>query len=210
MRITDRLLAALPDRLRKQLIQRREVVKFLLVGGFSYVVTVVVNYGLKLTVLHNPVMALTGATIVASIVSYMLNREWSFRTRGGRRRHHEAALFFLVSALAVFVNDIPLLIARDVFSIHVPEVSRFVQEVSDFVSGMVLGTALAMVFRLWAFRKWVWPDENVRPRPARPGQAAPGEAVRVAGSEARAGSASTTPVAPHLDPLAATAQPGRD
>lgn len=195
MRITDRLLALLPTSLRTQLIQRREVVKFLLVGGFSYVVTVAVNYGLKLTVLHNPVLALTVATIVASIVNYLLNREWSFRTRGGRRRHLEAALFFLVSGVAVFVNDIPLLIARDLFGIQVPMVSRFVQEVSDFVSGMVLGTALAMVFRLWAFRKWVFPDENARPRAPRTGAR---ERIRE----------QVAPAA-HLDPVGA-AQPSGD
>jgi hypothetical protein len=37
------------------------------------------------------------------------------------------------------------------------------QEVSDFVFGSIIGTLVAMVFRWWAFKKWVFPDENARP-----------------------------------------------
>jgi hypothetical protein len=42
-----------------------------------------------------------------------------------------------------------------------------VQEVSDFFAGMILGTLLAMVFRLWAFKKWVFPQAGARPRVVR-------------------------------------------
>ncbi|WP_249713965.1 GtrA family protein [Rhizomonospora bruguierae] len=163
MPIARHALAKLPAPLHRLLWKHREVVKFVLVGGFCYLLTAAINYGLKLTVLaHKPVTALTIATVVASVVSYLLNREWSFRHRGGRRRHHEAVLFFLFSGLAVAVTDVPLLLARYVFHLHVPEVSRTVQEVSDFASGMILGTLLGMVFRLWAFRRWVWPEPNGR------------------------------------------------
>ncbi len=31
-------------------------------------------------------------SIGCAAVSYVLNRQWSFRARGGRERHHEAAL----------------------------------------------------------------------------------------------------------------------
>ena len=40
--------------------------------------------------------------------------------------------------------------------------SLLIQEVADFVSANVIGTLLAMVFRWWAFRRYVFPDENVR------------------------------------------------
>nr|WP_240947623.1 GtrA family protein [Planosporangium mesophilum] len=162
--MVDRVLAVVPQPFRSILIKRRESVKFLMVGGFCYVLAVLINYGLKFTVLpHRPVTALTIATVITAIISYFLNREWSFRTRGGRRRHHEATLFFLISAVAVGLTDIPLLMSRYVFDLKVPTVSRPVQELSDFVFGMILGTLLGMVFRLWAFRRWVFPHENVRP-----------------------------------------------
>ncbi|MFD1051596.1 GtrA family protein, partial [Kibdelosporangium lantanae] len=73
--------------------KHRELVRFAVVGGICFAVTNAVNYALKLTVLTDkPVTALVTAVIIATIVSYVLNREWSFRTRGGRERHHEAAL----------------------------------------------------------------------------------------------------------------------
>jgi putative flippase GtrA len=162
--LTDRALALVPQPLRSLLLKRREVVKFAMVGGVCYVITVVINYGLKFTVLSaKPVTALTIATVIASIVSYLLNREWSFRTRGGRRRHHEASLFFLFSAVAVGLTSLPLFVSRYVFELRTPNVSRPVQEIADFVSGLILGTVLGMIFRLWSFRRWVFPHENVRP-----------------------------------------------
>jgi hypothetical protein len=61
---------------------------------------------------------------------------------------------------------LPLGISRYVLLLRVPEVSRPVQEIADFVSGMVLGTAVAMIFRLWAFKRFVFPHAEARPRPA--------------------------------------------
>lgn len=162
-------LGLLPGPVRRRVLHHRGTLKFLLVGGTCFVVTVAIDYPLKLTVLASkPVTALTLATIMATVLSYVLNREWAFRTRGGRERRHEAALFFAVNAVAVGINEIPLLIARYVFDLRVPDVSRLVQEISDFGSGIVVGTLLAMAFRLWAYRKWVFPHPKVQL--VRPGQ----------------------------------------
>jgi putative flippase GtrA len=167
---TDRVLALLPGPLREPLRRRREVIKFAVVGGICYVITTAIYYALKLTILTaRPVTALVVATVIASVVSYLLNREWSFRTRGGRRRHHEASLFFLFSAIAVALTAVPQYASRYVFDLQTPNVSRPVQEIADFVSGLVLGTLVGMVFRLWAFRRWVFPHENARRgRPVQP------------------------------------------
>jgi putative flippase GtrA len=156
--------------------KHHEAAKFLLVGGVCFVATTGVNYALKLTVLHEkPVTALAIATLLSTILSYVLNREWSFRSRGGRERHHEAALFFTVSAVAIVLTVIPLGVSRYVLLLRVPEVSRPVQEIADFVSGIVIGTLIAMVFRLWAFKRFVFPDQRERPsRPVRRGRSRPG------------------------------------
>jgi hypothetical protein len=62
---------------------------------------------------------------------------------------------------------IPLWVSRYVFLLRVPDVSRPVQEIADFVSGMLLGTLIAMCFRLWAFKRFVFPHAQARPRPDR-------------------------------------------
>lgn len=168
MSVVNRVLQRMPRPLYTLLVKYQEQVKFLMVGGTCFVATVAINYGLKLTILHQkPVTALTIAIILTTIASYILNREWSFRTRGGRERRHEAALFFLFSALGVAVNDIPMLISRYVLELQTPMVSRMGQEVADFVSGIILGTLLATVFRLWAFRRFVFPKADARSAPQR-------------------------------------------
>ncbi|MFD0257622.1 GtrA family protein [Kitasatospora indigofera] len=171
---TQRALARVPARLRPLLVKHRKLVKFLLVGSTCFVLTVVVNLSLKLTVLqHKPVVALTVATVIATVVSYVLNRQWSFRANGKQR---EAVLFFVVSALAVLVNDVPLIVSRYVLDLREPDVSAFTQEAADFLSGMVVGTLLAMVFRYWAMQRWVFvnlaePPAAAQEQPARVPQA---------------------------------------
>lgn len=168
MSIVEAVLARVPQPYRRVAIRHRELVKFGLVGGTAFVVDTAVFATLKTTVLApKPVTAKVIAVLVATIVGYVLNREWSFRTRGGRERHHEAALYFTVSGVGMAINAAPLWVSRYVLDLQVPEVSRLVQELADFTSAQVVGTLLAMAFRWWAFRRYVFPDANARPRAPR-------------------------------------------
>jgi putative flippase GtrA len=149
-----------PEPLRAVLIKHRELLKFAIVGGTTFVIDNGIWYLLKLTVLESkPITAKAIAIIVATIVSYVLNREWSFRTRGGREKHHEAALFFVISGIAVVINLIPPYLSRYWLDFEVPHVTRLVQETADFVSGSIIGMLLAMFFRFWGFKHWVFPDD---------------------------------------------------
>ncbi|MFD7640249.1 GtrA family protein [Kitasatospora sp. NPDC059795] len=151
---TQRALTAVPESFRPFLVKHRKLVKFLVVGGTCFVLTMVINFALKMTVFEaKPIVALTVATVIATGVSYVLNRQWSFRAAGKQR---EAILFVVVSALAVGVNDLPLAASRYVFDLREPDVSHFTQEVADFVSGMIIGTLVAMVFRYWAMNRFVF------------------------------------------------------
>jgi putative flippase GtrA len=151
---TQKALAKVPGPLRPFLVQHRSLVKFLVVGGTCFLLTMAINYGLKLTVCSSkPVVALTIATAITTVVSYLLNRAWSFRSEGS---HKEALPFVVVSAIAVGVNDLPLLASRYVFNLREPHVTHFTQEIADFMAGMILGTLVAMAFRYWAMKKFVF------------------------------------------------------
>ncbi|MFI6924641.1 GtrA family protein [Nonomuraea spiralis] len=164
LRIANAVLARLPEPLRALALKHREPLKFAVVGGTTFLVDNALFYGLKLTVLEpKPVTAKIIAVLVATIVSYVLNREWSFRTRGGRERRHEAALFFLVSGVGLVLSSAPLWISRYVFHMETPDVSLMTQEIADFMSAQVIGTLITMVYRFWAMRKWVFPVEQARP-----------------------------------------------
>jgi putative flippase GtrA len=161
--VVERVLSSIPQPYRAIAIKHRELVKFALVGGTTWVIDTAVFLGLKTWVLaEKPLTAKVIAVLVATIVSYVLNREWSFRTRGGRERHHEAALFFIISGIGVAVYTAPLAISRYVLDLQVDNVSLFTQEIADFVSGQILGVLAGMAFRWWAFRRFVFPHQDVR------------------------------------------------
>ena len=151
-----RVFGLLPEPMRFLINKHRELIRFAVVGGTTFVIDNGVWYALKLTVLQDKVVTAKAiAVLVAVISSYVLSREWSFHTRGGRERHHEAALFFLVSGLGIGVNLAPLYVSRHVFDLH--------SEIADFAAGSVIGMLLATGFKFWAMRKFVFPQADARP-----------------------------------------------
>ena len=158
----DAAVARLPRRLQELPVTHHELAKFTLVGGTTFIVDTVAFYGLKSSVLEaKPVTAKVIAVLVATILSYVLNREWSFKSRGGREAHHEAALFFAISGVGMAINAAPLWVSSYVFDLRVPNVSSFEENVADFISAQIIGTLLAMAFRWWAFRKFVFLEVDV-------------------------------------------------
>jgi len=163
MSFADATIARLPRSVRPFAERHHELIKFAIVGATTFVIDSAIFFTLKLTILEpKPVTAKIIAGIVAVIASYILNREWSFRDRGGRERHHEALLFFGVSAVGVFLSMIPLWISSYMLMLRVPEVSLTVENIADFVSAYIIGNLLQMAFRFWAFRRFVFPDEHAR------------------------------------------------
>lgn len=138
----------------------REMAKFLVVGGTAWIVDTGIFTVLSHSVLEGKVLtAKVISILVSTVLSYVLNREWSFSNRGGRERHHEAALFFVVNGLALGLNLIPLAMSRYVFGFTLAEHARFTVSVADFISANVIGTLIGMAFRYWAYRRFVFPDE---------------------------------------------------
>ncbi len=156
-------------------MRHRELVKFAIVGASTFFIDSAIFYALKLTILvPKPVTAKVIAVLVATIVSYVLNREWSFRTRGGRERHHEATLYFLFSGIGVALYAAPLWFSRYALHLQTPYTSRFVEEIADFTAAQIVGLILGMVFRWWAFRRWVFPADESPDEPADDADSAPG------------------------------------
>jgi putative flippase GtrA len=145
-------------RLQALLRRHGELVRFAVVGASTFVIDTAVFVLLENTILEpKPVTAKILAVLVATIIGYLANREWSFRARGGLARPREATLYFVVSGIALLVNAAPLGISRYVLHLATPYVSDFTQQAADLVSAQVVGTLLAMAFRWWAFRRWVFP-----------------------------------------------------
>lgn len=160
MSFADATIARLPQPVQPYAERHHELIKFAIVGATTFVIDSLIFYTLKLTVLETkPVTAKVIAGIVAVIASYIFNREWSFRDRGGRERHHEALLFFAFSGVGVLLSMAPLWFSSYVLELRVPTVSLAVENLADFFAAYVVGNLLQMAFRFWAFRRWVFPNE---------------------------------------------------
>jgi putative flippase GtrA len=156
----DATIARLPRSVQPFAERHHELIKFAIVGATTFVIDSAIFFTLKLTILEpKPVTAKVIAGIVAVIASYILNREWSFRDRGGRERHHEALLFFAFSGVGVLLSMAPLWVSSYVLGLRVPNVSLTTENIADFVSAYIVGNLLQMGFRFWALRRWVFPSE---------------------------------------------------
>lgn len=127
-----------------------EAAKFGVVGIVGVIIT---NGGYGL--LHNtfglgPVTATTIATIVATAISYVANRYWSFRHRERTGVAREGVIFFILNGVGLLIQD-----AAVAFNFYI--LGNGQNKASEFIA-LNAGIALATLFRFWSYRKWVWAE----------------------------------------------------
>jgi putative flippase GtrA len=126
-----------------------ELFKFVVVGGFCFVLdTLLANwfhFGLGL----GPTTSKTLSTVIATGVSYLGNRLWSFAHRVDDDRGHgqDMTVYAVINAVGLVITLVPV----DVAHYLLGETSKVAFNVSQ-----VLGTLVATVFRFWAYRRWVF------------------------------------------------------
>ncbi|HEX9065077.1 MAG TPA: GtrA family protein [Streptosporangiaceae bacterium] len=130
-----------------------EGAKFLIVGLTGIGVTNLVFIPLHGPLGLGPLTSVTIATVVATIVTFLGNRYWSFRHRQGEGAAREGVTFFVL-------NGIGLLIQYAVlgFSNYVLGLDTKVENVIAVNIGIGLGT----LFRFWSYRRFVWVPEHVQ------------------------------------------------
>jgi len=151
---------SLPQPVRRLVLKHSEFIKFAIVGGTTFVVDTAVYFLLAFTILDTkPVIARVISGGVAVVLSYILNREWAFKNRGGRERHHEALLFFGISGIGVLLAAAPLWLGNNVFNMR-ENLGNLELAVVDFILAFILGNLLQMAFRFWALRRFAFPEEQ--------------------------------------------------
>ncbi|ABL81111.1 MULTISPECIES: GtrA family protein [unclassified Nocardioides] len=133
-----------------------ELVTFLGVGGVAYVVDVVVFNILLSTPpfsTWHPWAARCLAVAVAMLVTYVGNRQITWRGRFGADRHRKITLFVGFNLVGLAISVACLVVSHDVLGLT----SRLADNISANVVGLVLGTA----FRFWSYRRFVFTDPNV-------------------------------------------------
>jgi putative flippase GtrA len=124
-----------------------ELLKFCVVGGLG----AVIDLG-GAAVLHGKfhvegLEAKAISTILATVLTYLGSRFWTFKHRENQALGREVAIF-------VVLNVIGLLIAEAVIAIVTYGLGLHSQ--LEYNAASVLGTGLATIFRYFAYRQWVF------------------------------------------------------
>ena len=126
-----------------------ELTKFLVVGGFCFVLDVGLAYAFRFEVGLGPTTSKTLSTVIATAVSYAGNRLWSFSHRVDADRGHgqDITRYAVINLVGLVITLVPVDVAHYVLG----ETSPLAFNVTQ-----VVGTLVATVFRFWAYRRWVF------------------------------------------------------
>lgn len=129
-----------------------ELGKFGVVGGLAFVLDAAINW----TLLSNDVNE-NKAKIIAAVVSataaFVGNRFWTWRHRERSGLAREYLLYFFFNAAGLGITLLVLNFSHMVLGSVWPV---FTTNLADFISGQLVGTAFATVFRFWAYRRFVF------------------------------------------------------
>lgn len=130
------------------------VLRFLVVGGAAFVVDVglfnLLVHGPDGGILHDrPVSAKVVATGLSTLMSFYGNKLWAYGEHERGRPLRQTVLFVLVNIVAWGLTLGPLAFSRYVFGLD--------SALADNVSGNLIGVVLALVFRFWAYGRFVFP-----------------------------------------------------
>jgi len=124
-----------------------EFAKFGVIGVIGLAIT---NGGYA--VLHGigPVKATTIATVIATCVTYVGNRYWSFKHRERTNVAREGVIFFTLNGIGLGIQD--AVVAFNYYALH------FRNKPAEFLA-LNVGIGLATLFRFWSYRKFVWAEK---------------------------------------------------
>jgi len=125
-----------------------EVAKFGIVGGLSYVVTIIANYAYLYFDKNAELTAYIVGNVVATAVAYVGNRYWTYKDResGGSR---EMALFVAINGVAIAIQA--GITTLTYYVLHMTS------HVDIFFSKFILAIGIGMAFRFWCYRTFIFP-----------------------------------------------------
>ncbi|MCW2944769.1 MAG: GtrA family protein [Actinoallomurus sp.] len=131
-----------------------ELAKFGVIGILNFVITIGISNTLHLGVGMGPLTSFGIGTVVATTFSYFANRFWTFRHRDTTGLGREYVLFFVFNGVGLVITW-----AFIGFTYYVLGMQNGVA----FNASQVVGTAIATLFRFWAYKKWVFLPPTVPP-----------------------------------------------
>jgi putative flippase GtrA len=124
-----------------------EAAKFGVIGALAFLITIGGANALRSGAGMGELTSVTIATVFATVFSYFGNKLWAFRHRKGSALRRESILFFVFNAIGLLIQLAFVGTARyglglkDTYSYNVAN---------------ILGVAVATIFRLYTYRRWVF------------------------------------------------------
>lgn len=129
----------------RQLIH--EGAKFGIVGLAGVVVVLAGSDALRFDLGLGKFTSVTVATVLATVITFLGNRYWSFRHRQGAGARSETVLFFVLNGVGLLIQYACLYLLTDLLGLS----GRIWYTIANLV-GIGFGT----LFRFWSYRKWIW------------------------------------------------------
>jgi putative flippase GtrA len=124
-----------------------ELARFGIVGGCAVVIADAGTNVLHFQAGVGPLISNVIATVVATAVSYVGNRYWTFRYRQRTTVGREGIMFFVLNGIGLAIQLVCLGFCTYVLGLH---------DKLSYNIFLVLGIGLATAFRYGAYKKWVW------------------------------------------------------
>ncbi|WP_245713533.1 GtrA family protein [Nocardia vaccinii] len=126
---------------------------FLVVGGIGFLVdagtyNLLVFWGGHGVLYRSPLIAKIIAIAVATVVTYFGNKWWTFAHKKGGSAAREYLLYTVFNLIAIALQLGCLGFSRYVLHLSTP--------LSDNISGTLIGQIVAVIFRYWAYDKFVF------------------------------------------------------
>lgn len=136
-----------------------EIGKFVVVGGFCFVLDIAVANALHVGLGAGPTISKAASTALATFVSYLGNRAWAFAHRVDEQAGHgrDLGMFMVINLVGLLITLIPVDVGHYLLSMT----STLAFNVTS-----LLGTAVATAFRFWAYRRFVFTAGSAAHRPA--------------------------------------------
>jgi putative flippase GtrA len=124
-----------------------EVAKFGVVGSIGFVVQLGVQNALHSGAGIGALTAVIIGYLIATVVTFLGNRYWAFRHRKGRGLRHESMTFVGLNVVGIVIQ------------VGIVAIANYGMGFKDGLSyniASVIGIGLATLFRLYAYRKFVF------------------------------------------------------
>jgi putative flippase GtrA len=130
-----------------------ELGKFGTIGAIALAVNMGVFNAYMAVAPSKQIFATIFSTIVATCVAYVGNRYWTYKDRDKIDRHREMLFFFLINGVAMVIEVMFVFISK----YGLGQNGALAMNIAKYGFGMPLG----MLFRLFCYRTFVFPEGTV-------------------------------------------------